>query len=444
MSKGKKVGKYELGRTLGSGSFSKVKLGVDDQGKQYAVKIIDKEQLVREHMEEQLKREISIMRMLNHPHIVKLFDVLQTQNHIYLVLELVTGGELFDRIVAAQRFDEEKGRHFFQQLIVSLHFCHRNGVAHRDLKPENLLVDEKDNIKITDFGLANLNEGTGTQLLNTVCGTPNYVAPEVLQEKGYDGITADVWSCGIILFVMLSGYLPFDDPQLNALFTKIERGEFRMSKHFSDGARDLIGKMLVVDVKKRLTLDGVMKHPWFMKNFDRSVFDSYSGVTIKATDAGGKGDASYGNQAKEQDVAGVPVTQIKTAALGAFEIISQLTLGSISGLASSTPVRPGPRFIVGKNVKDTFDGVVALLVKMNAAPKNKELEIKGFLNKTKGLLTYTITIIPLVVDDMCMVEARRGRGDTLDFHELFRTLVVGLGTAVLSKELAAGVVVVQE
>ena len=136
MAKGKKVGKYELGRTLGSGSFAKVKLGIDDQGKQFAVKIIDKEQLVREHMEEQLKREISIMRMLNHPNIVKLYDVLQTQNNIYLVLELVTGGELFDKIVSAKKFDEPTARKYFHQLICGIHFCHQQGIAHRDLKPE--------------------------------------------------------------------------------------------------------------------------------------------------------------------------------------------------------------------------------------------------------------------------------------------------------------------
>jgi serine/threonine protein kinase len=440
MVKGKRVGKYELGKTLGSGSFSKVKLGQDDDGKQYAVKIIDKEQLVREHMEEQLKREISIMRMLNHPNIVRLYDVLQTQNHIYLVLELVTGGELFDRIVQAKKFDENTGRRFFQQMIVALHFCHRNGVAHRDLKPENLLVDDRDNIKITDFGLANMQKGDPNaqqNLLSTVCGTPNYVAPEVLKEEGYNGLTADVWSCGVILFVMLAGYLPFDDPQLNVLFQKIERGDYRMSKVFSDGAKDLIGKMLTVDPKKRITLDEVMKHPWFQKNWDRTVFDSLNGTTVKPDAAAG--DWSKGAMEKVADAAS-PTTEDTgaTAKLGAFELINQLTMGTMTGLTTNTPIKVGTRFIVGCTPKATFDALMELLTKMKSGPKNKdEKEIKGFLNKQKGLLTYLVTIVPTVVDDLTMIEVRRGRGDTFDFHDLYREIYNGLGPKVVSSETQA-------
>eukprot|EP00759_Apiculatamorpha_spiralis_P037264 PhF_6_TR37184/c2_g2_i1/m.54776 len=232
----KKIGRYELGKTLGTGNFSKVKLGVDDSGLNWAIKIVDKAQLAKEHMEEQLKREIAVMKVLKHENIVQLREVLQTANHIYLVLELVTGGELFDRIVAAKRFDEATARRYFQQLIMGTYYCHMQGIAHRDLKPENLLLDGNDNLKISDFGLSNLQrggpQGNGT-LLQTVCGTPNYVAPEVLKEKGYNGMMADVWSCGVILFVMLAGYLPFDDPNMNHLFNKIERGDFRMAKNFS-------------------------------------------------------------------------------------------------------------------------------------------------------------------------------------------------------------------
>lgn len=435
MVKGKRVGKYELGKTLGSGSFSKVKLGQDDSGKQYAVKIIDKEQLVREHMEEQLKREISIMRMLNHPNIVKLFDVLQTQNHIYLVLELVTGGELFDRIVQAKKFDENTGRRFFQQLIVALHFCHRNGVAHRDLKPENLLVDDRDNIKITDFGLANLQKGdpgAAANLLSTVCGTPNYVAPEVLKEEGYNGLVADVWSCGVILFVMLAGYLPFDDPHLNVLFQKIERGDYRMSKIFSDGAKDIIGKMLTVDPKKRVTMDEVMKHPWFTKNWDRSVFDSLNGTTVKP-------DAAAGDWSKKMDKETVVANSeiSNPTSLGAFDLINQLTMGTMSGLTSNAPVKVGTRFIVGASPKAAFDALMDLLQKLKAGPKTKDdREIKGFLNKQKGLLTYLVTIVPTVVDELTMIEVRRGRGDTFDFHDLYREIYNGLGSLVVSTEAA--------
>ena len=234
----KKIGKYELGRTLGTGTFSKVKHGIDTETDgEFAIKIIDKAQLAKEHMEEQLKREIAVMKLLRHEHIVQLREVLQTQKHIYLILEIITGGELFDKIVAAKRFEEPVARRYFQQLIMGVYYCHQQGIAHRDLKPENLLLDGNDNLKISDFGLSNLQRGGaggGGTLLQTVCGTPNYVAPEVLKEKGYNGITADIWSCGVILFVMLAGYLPFDDPNMNALFNKIERGDYRMARHFSE------------------------------------------------------------------------------------------------------------------------------------------------------------------------------------------------------------------
>lgn len=267
----RRVGKYELGRTIGSGSFSKVKIGKDVETQQEcAIKIIDVEQLAREHLEDQLKREIVSMKVLQHDNIVELRDVIRTSHHIYLILELLTGGELFTRLTEEKRFSEEVARRYFQQLVAGVMYCHRMGIAHRDLKPENLLLSAEGVLKISDFGLSNLQRCSqqGTNMLQTVCGTPNYVAPEVLKEQGYDGLIADVWSCGVILFVMLAGYLPFDDDNMNALFNKIERGEFRMARHFTDGAKDLIGKMLVTDPAKRITLKEVTQHSWFAENWD--------------------------------------------------------------------------------------------------------------------------------------------------------------------------------
>lgn len=438
MVRGKKVGKYELGKTLGSGSFSKVKLGMDDTGKQYAVKIIEKEQLVREHMEEQLKREISVMKLLNHPHIVKLYDVLQTQNHIYLVLELVTGGELFDKILSAKKFDEDTARRFFQQMVVALHFCHKNGVAHRDLKPENLLVDDKDNIKVTDFGLANLQK-TPDKMLHTVCGTPNYVAPEVLKEQGYNGIFADVWSCGIILFVMLAGYLPFDDPQLEELFKKIQRGDFRMCKAFSEPVKDLISKMLIVDPHKRITLDGVMKHPWFLKHFDRSVFDSLNGTThtVNVADSLDKHAGTVQKETELSDQKQQAMDANTKRLVGAFELISQLTQSTLSGLTSAAPVvKIATRFVLGCTVTDSIKQLTVVLDQLKANPKPKdEREMKGFVNCTKGLLTYIITLVPTVCPTLTIVEVRRGRGDTFDFHDMYHALVKGLGNQVRSRSV---------
>jgi hypothetical protein len=460
MVKGKKVGKYELGKTLGSGSFSKVKLGVDDAGKQYAVKIIDKEQLIRENMEEQLKREISIMKMLNHPFVVGLHDVLQTQNNIYLVLELVTGGELFDRIVSAKKFDEDTGRRFFQQLVVALHFCHKQGVCHRDLKPENLLVDDKGSIKITDFGLANIQAADSGKLLMTVCGTPNYVAPEVLKEKGYKGAEADVWSCGVILFVMLAGYLPFDDPNINVLFQKIDKGEYRMCKTFSEPVKDLISKILITDPSKRPTLDWVIRHPWFTKNWDRSIFDTFNGslvtpdvittwsdkvekeqdVANRTPGAGGSGGSGGGAAAGGGNSAGGGVGA--GDALGGFDLITMLSMATMSAMTTNRPVlKVFTRFIVGENCDAALASLNKLLTEMQTSPKMKAetREIKGFMNKQKGLLTYVITVYPIVSPSLAMVEVRRGRGDTFDFHELYHAIIAGLGKLVKSKSVVRDV-----
>jgi serine/threonine protein kinase len=455
MVKGKKVGKYELGKTLGSGSFSKVKLGIDDTGKQYAVKIIDKEQLIRENMEDQLKREISIMKMLNHPFIVNLYDVLQTQNNIYLILELVTGGELFDRIVSAKKFDEDTGRRFFQQLVVALHFCHKQGVCHRDLKPENLLVDDKGSIKITDFGLANIQAPSDpAKLLSTVCGTPNYVAPEVLKEKGYKGSEADVWSCGVILFVMLAGYLPFDDPNINVLFQKIDKGEYRMCKTFSEPVKDLVSKLLITDPAKRPTLDWVIKHPWFTKNWDRSVFDTFNGSLVTPDVI-----TTWSDKVEKEQVVTQPAPAAGAAggpsssgggaadALGAFDLITQLAMATMSQMTSNRPVlKVFTRFIVGEGCDGALTALAKVLTDLQSSPKTKaeSREIKGFLNKQKGLLTYVVTVYPLVCSSFAMVEVRRGRGDTFDFHELYHAIIHGLGKLVRSKsvvrdtDLAAG------
>lgn len=258
----KRVGKYELGKTLGSGSFSKVKEGVDvESGNKYAVKIVDKALLTKGHVEQQLKREIAIMKLLNHPHVLSMVDVLQTGSNIYLVLELLTGGDLFDKLDQAKRFEEPQARTYFQQLVYGLQYLHANDIAHRDLKPENLLLDAQGNLKIADFGFSRLLNNQ--QLLQTVCGTPNYMAPEVLKEQGYDGKKADLWSSGVILYAMMAGYLPFDDQNMNVLCDKIEAGDYRMSRKFSDLAKDIIEKLLTVDPARRIDMEGICGHAFF-------------------------------------------------------------------------------------------------------------------------------------------------------------------------------------
>ncbi|KAJ0490329.1 putative protein kinase CAMK-CAMKL-CHK1 family [Helianthus annuus] len=220
------LNKYQLTRLLGRGSFAKVYHGrslIDDSS--VAVKVIEKPSIADPTMEPRLVREVAAMRRLNHPNILKLHEVLATKTKIYLVMELAAGGELFTQLARRGRMKESTARRFFQQIVSTLHFCHENGVAHRDLKPQNLLLDENGNLKISDFGLSALPESHKDGLLHTACGTPAYTAPEIVRRKGYDGAKADAYSCGIILFMFLAGYLPFDDSNLANMYRKIHQRE---------------------------------------------------------------------------------------------------------------------------------------------------------------------------------------------------------------------------
>lgn len=219
------MNRYELGRLLGQGTFAKVYHARNLQsGQSVAIKIIDKGKVLRSGLIDQIKREISVMRLVRHPNIVQLNEVMASRTKIYFVMEFVKGGELFN-LVSKGKLKEDVARKYFQQLIGAVDFCHSRGVYHRDLKPENLLLDENGDLKITDFGLSALSESRRQDgLLHTTCGTPAYVAPEVINKKGYDGPKADIWSCGVILFVLLAGFLPFHDQNLMELYRKITKG----------------------------------------------------------------------------------------------------------------------------------------------------------------------------------------------------------------------------
>ncbi|KAI3711738.1 hypothetical protein L1987_70281 [Smallanthus sonchifolius] len=221
-------GKYVLGRQLGHGTFAKVYQARNlHTGRNVAMKVVAKEKVIKAGMMEQLKREISVMKLVRHPNIVKLHEVMASKSRVYFAMELVRGGELFSKIEEG-RLREDVARSYFQQLISAVDFCHSRGVYHRDLKPENLLLDEDGNLKVTDFGLTAFSDHLRQDgLLHTTCGTPAYVAPEVIGKKGYDGAKADIWSCGVILYVLLAGFLPFHDENVVAMFRKIYRGDFR-------------------------------------------------------------------------------------------------------------------------------------------------------------------------------------------------------------------------
>ncbi|CCH44631.1 carbon catabolite-derepressing protein kinase [Wickerhamomyces ciferrii] len=258
---GGKIGKYQIIRTLGEGSFGKVKLAYHlTTGQKVALKIINRKTLAKSDMQGRIEREISYLRLLRHPHIIKLYDVIKSQDEIIMVIEYA-GKELFDYIVQKGKMKELEARRFFQQIISAVEYCHRHKIVHRDLKPENLLLDDSLNVKIADFGLSNfMSDGN---FLKTSCGSPNYAAPEVISGKLYAGPEVDVWSCGVILYVMLCGRLPFDDEFIPALFKKISNGVYTLPNYLSEGAKNILTKMLVVNPLNRITIHEIMQDEWF-------------------------------------------------------------------------------------------------------------------------------------------------------------------------------------
>ncbi|KAJ3194974.1 hypothetical protein HK101_001427 [Irineochytrium annulatum] len=233
------IGHYKMEKTIGQGTYGKVKLGVDLRtNEKVAIKIIEKAQIQSEKQVARLQREIRFLKLLDHPHIVKVHDVIETTDFIYIVMEFAAGGELFDYIVAHKRVKEREARTFFRMVLSAVDYCHKvkpvtvcniltiekNAVIHRDLKPENLLLDERKCIKIIDFGFGN--NFTSDSLLDTFCGSPFYAAPEMILGKKYEGPEVDMWSLGVILFALLCGHLPFDDDNMKELYKKIASGTY--------------------------------------------------------------------------------------------------------------------------------------------------------------------------------------------------------------------------
>ncbi|KAL8859006.1 MAG: hypothetical protein Q9178_004487 [Gyalolechia marmorata] len=263
---GQRLGHYTVKKTLGEGSFGKVKLAVHRiSGQEVALKIISRKKLISRDMAGRVEREIQYLQLLRHPHIIKLYTVITTPADIIMVLEYA-GGELFDYLVKNGKMAEAKARRFFQQIVCAVEYCHRHKIVHRDLKPENLLLDADLNVKIADFGLSNIM--TDGNFLKTSCGSPNYAAPEVISGKLYAGPEVDVWSCGVILYVLLVGRLPFDDEFIPALFKKISAGAYNTPHYLSSGARHIIHKMLRVNPVQRITVQEIRQDEWFNQDLE--------------------------------------------------------------------------------------------------------------------------------------------------------------------------------
>ncbi|XP_076800652.1 serine/threonine-protein kinase SIK2-like isoform X1 [Clavelina lepadiformis] len=262
-----RVGLYDIIRTIGKGNFAVVKLARHRITKsEVAIKIIEKTRLDQSNLMK-IYREIQILKLLRHQHIIKLYQVIDTKTTIYLVTEYAAHGEVFDYITQEERLPEEVARKMFYQVLTAIEYCHKNNVVHRDLKAENLLLDQNDNIKLADFGFGNFFQ-TG-QNLNTWCGSPPYAAPEVFEGKLYEGPHLDIWSLGIVLYVLVCGTFPFDGSNLTTLKERVLAGRFRIPYWMSQDCENLIRRMLVVNPKKRLTISQIKKHSWlqdYIKN----------------------------------------------------------------------------------------------------------------------------------------------------------------------------------
>ncbi|KAL8211996.1 UNVERIFIED_CONTAM: MAP/microtubule affinity-regulating kinase 4 [Gekko kuhli] len=267
------IGNYRLLKTIGKGNFAKVKLARHIlTGREVAIKIIDKTQLNPTSLQK-LFREVRIMKGLNHPNIVKLFEVIETEKTLYLVMEYASAGEVFDYLVSHGRMKEKEARAKFRQIVSAVHYCHQKNIVHRDLKAENLLLDADANIKIADFGFSN--EFTLGSKLDTFCGSPPYAAPELFQGKKYDGPEVDIWSLGVILYTLVSGSLPFDGQNLKELRERVLRGKYRVPFYMSTDCENILRRFLVLNPAKRCTLEQIMKDKWINIGYEGDELKPY-------------------------------------------------------------------------------------------------------------------------------------------------------------------------
>ncbi|KAF3325300.1 CBL-interacting protein kinase 7-like protein [Carex littledalei] len=402
------LGKYELTKLLGRGTFAKVYHAVSlSDGTQVAIKVIDKSSPnITAMPSDLLLREIHAMRRLSHPHILRLHEVLATCTRVFLVMDYAPKGDLAHYInrFKSGRLAEPVARRFFLQLVSALRYCHKRGVSHRDIKPQNLLLSHDGTLKLSDFGLSALPEQIGADgCLTTACGTPAYAAPEVMRKHAYDGPKADAWSCGVILYNFLSGSLPFEDHNLPLMYKKMLKREFNFPSWFSPTARKLISKLLDPNPVSRLSIEGLVDHPWFKRSLS---LDSQLGLLNSLT---------------------MPPCHLassnSSSAVNAFDIISLSSGLDLSGL-----------FDEGKKRKEvvrftSVEPVQTILQRINDAgeklgyvigKKKSEKDLKGYLLQyIPGLVMLSVNLSE-VVAPLLLVELRvEEAGDVVE-EEVFK------------------------
>ncbi|KAL2343289.1 hypothetical protein Fmac_004574 [Flemingia macrophylla] len=421
------LGRFEVGKLLGHGTFAKVHHARNTKtGESVAIKIISKEKILKGGLVSHIKREISILRRVRHPNIVQLFEVMATKTKIYFVMEFVRGGELFNK-VAKGRLNEHHARTFFQQLISALQFCHSRGVFHRDIKPENLLLDHNGNLKVSDFGLSAVSDQMRQDgLLHTFCGTPAYVAPEVLARKGYDGAKVDIWSCGVVLFVLMAGYLPFHDRNVMAMYKKIYKGEFRCPRWFSSDLTKLLSRLLDTNPHTRISIPEIMDNPWFKKGFkqikfyveddrvcsfdDKVLLQHHEDDDLATSDS--EVDIRRRNSSNSSGNCSLP----RPASLNAFDIISFSQGFDLSGLFEEKGDEA--RFVSSAPVSRIISKLeeVAQLVSFTVRKKDCRVSLEGCREGVKGPLTIAAEVFELT-PSLVVVEVKKKGGDKEEYDK---------------------------
>ncbi|CAK9152625.1 unnamed protein product [Ilex paraguariensis] len=418
-SQGLLLDRYEVGKLLGHGTFAKVYLARNIKtNESVAIKVIDKEKILKTGLMAHIKREISILRRLRHPNIVQLFEVMATKSKIFFVMEYVKGGELFNK-VAKGRLKEEIARKYFQLLISAVGFCHARGVYHRDLKPENILLDENGDLKVSDFGLSAISEQIKQDgLFHTFCGTPAYVAPEVLARKGYDAAKVDIWSCGVILFVLMAGYLPFHDQNVMAMYKKIYKGEFRCPRWFSPELIRLLTRLLDANPETRMTIPEIMNNRWFKKGFKdvKFYFEDDRLCSVQDDGVDSCSEQSLSESDSEEESRRRLTSLPRPASLNAFDIISFSPGLDLSGLFEEGG--EGARFVSGAPVSNIISKLeeIAKVVSFTVRKKDCRVSLEGSREGVKGPLTIAAEIFELT-PSLRMVEVKKKGGDRGEYEE---------------------------
>ncbi|KAK3137564.1 hypothetical protein QOZ80_5BG0454040 [Eleusine coracana subsp. coracana] len=421
------LGAYEMGRTVGEGSFGKVKHARHrGTGAHFAVKILDRARILALRIDDQIRREITTLKLLKHPNVVRLHEVAASKTKIYMVLEFVNGGELLDKIAIRGKLSEDEGRRLFQQLIDGVSYCHEKGVYHRDLKPENVLIDRKGSIKISDFGLSALPQHLGNDgLLHTTCGSPNYIAPEILQNRGYDGSLSDIWSCGVILYMMLVGYLPFDDRNIVVLYQKIFKGETEIPKWLSPAAQNLLQRILEPNPMERIDMAGIKAHEWFRQNYipvvpcDNDDEDSHLDVVLPVKE--------QINEAPED---------IKTNQINAFQLIGMASSLDLSGFFEEEEVSQRKiRFTSTHEPEELFSKIENSATHMGFKVQRGQSKLKVMQNctgskspKNKDSTSFLVcTEVFELGPSLYVVEIKKSHGDPAVYRQLCESIGSELG-----------------